>query len=99
MYESRMQLGHVGPEHSGRLVMECFPFPPNYASPPLQGPLCEMSVNEKTVRGCIGSSGNVRVYVWIRSISLVMEYGETCIPGRMDDLHKSLTVALREALV
>jgi hypothetical protein len=21
-----------------------------------------------------------------------MEYGETCIPGRMDDLHKSLTV-------
>ncbi len=52
-----------------------------------------MSVNEKTVRGCIGSSGNVRVYVWIRYRSLVMEYGETCIPGRMDDLHKSLTVA------
>ncbi len=58
-----------------------------------------MSVNEKTVRGCIGSSGNVRVYVWIRYRSLVMEYGETCIPGRMDDLHKSLAVALREALV
>ncbi len=63
-------------------------------------PLCdEMSVNEKTVRGCIGSSGNVRVYGWIRYRSLVMQYGETCIAGRMDDLHKSLTVALREALV
>ncbi len=58
-----------------------------------------MSVNEKTVRGCICSSGNVRVYVWIRYRSLVMEYGETCISSRMDDLHKSLTVALREALV
>ncbi len=81
--------------------MECFPFPPNYASLPCisKGPLCEMSVNEKTVRGFIGSSGNVRVYVCIRYRSLVMEYGETCIPGRMDDLHKSLTVALREALV
>jgi hypothetical protein len=38
--------------------------------------------------GCIGSSGNVRVYVWIRYRSLVMEYGEPCIPERMDDLHK-----------
>jgi hypothetical protein len=47
MYESRKQLGHVGPEHSGRLVMECFPFPPNYASLPL----CEMSVNEKNRSG------------------------------------------------
>ncbi len=81
-------LGLVDPEHSGRLVMECFPFPPNYASQ-----------NEKTVRGCIGSSDNVRVYVWIKYRSLVMEYGETCIPGRMDDLHKSLTVALCEAFV
>ncbi len=66
-------------------------------SPALAG--CDESVNEKTVRGCIGSLGNVRVYVWIRYRSLVMEYGEPCIFGRMDDLHKSLTVALREALV
>ncbi len=50
-------------------------------SPALQGPLCEMSVNEKTVRGCIGSSGNVRVYVWIRYRSLVMEYGKPVFPG------------------
>jgi hypothetical protein len=33
------------------------------------------------------------VYVWIRYRSLVMEYGETCIPGRMDDSYSILTVA------
>jgi hypothetical protein len=52
-----------------------------------------MSANEKTVRGCIGLSGNVGVYLWIRYRSLVMEYGETCIPGRMDNLPIILTVA------
>ncbi len=31
--------------------------------------------------------------------TLIISDLETCIPGRMDDLHKSLTVALREALV
>ncbi len=46
----------------------------------------------KLIRGCIGSSGNVRVYVWISYRSLVMEYRETCIPGRMATLCKILTV-------
>jgi hypothetical protein len=60
----------------------------------VQGPWCdESAMNEKTVRGCIGSPGNVGVYLQIRYRSLVMEYGETCIPGRMENLHPILTVA------
>ncbi len=58
----------------------------------VQGPSCDISANEKTVRRCI-PSGNVGVYLWIRYRSLVMEYGETCIPGRMYNLHPILTVA------
>jgi hypothetical protein len=29
----------------------------------VQGPWCDESANVKTVRGCIGSSGNVGVYL------------------------------------
>ncbi len=39
----------------------------------------------------VSSSGNVRV--WISYKSLVMEYVDTCIPGRMDNLHMILKVA------
>ncbi len=47
----------------------------------------------------LGSSGNVGVYVWIRYRSLVMEYGETCIPERMDDPILNPYSCRREALV
>jgi hypothetical protein len=95
MYESGIQLGHVGPEHSGGI---CRDIPLCFRTMPVS-PLCEMSVNEKTVRGCIGSSGNVRVFVWLRYRSLVMEYGESCIPGRMGNLPTIPHSYRREALV
>ncbi len=55
--------GLFRPEHSGGICVGCVPFPSNYASLPcMQGPWCDMSVNVKTDRGFIGSSGNVGVY-------------------------------------
>jgi hypothetical protein len=48
---------------AGVFVSDVFPFPRTMPiSPALQGPLCDMSVNVKTDRGFIGSSGNVGVY-------------------------------------
>jgi hypothetical protein len=67
---------------------EGVPLPTNHASLSL-GVKCPRML--KTDQECICSSGNVRVGR-LSYRSLVMEYGETCIPGRMADLCKILTV-------
>jgi hypothetical protein len=56
-----MQIKHVGPEHSGGLVLECVPFLSNYARLPcIYRALCVEcpQIRKKNRSGCVGSSGN-----------------------------------------
>ena len=52
------RLGHVGPEYGGSGDSGS---PTLARTIPVSSPYCETTANVKTDRGCIGSSGNVRI--------------------------------------
>jgi hypothetical protein len=93
LYEDVCGWGLFRPEHSGGYLCRMCPLSLELCQSPLHAGSLVWCVREWiSDRGFIGSSGNVGVYREIRYRSLVMEYGETCIPGRMDDLPTILTV-------